>query len=118
MNFLYLLTSHERKMSALLILMILIMALLDMVGVASIIPFIAVVTNPDLVEANVILKYLFETSKKFGVENIQQFLVVLGGLVFLILVFSLTFKAFTTYFSLRFVQMREYSIGKRLIEGY
>ena len=105
-------------MSALLILMILIMALLDMVGVASIIPFIAVVTNPDLVEANVILKYLFETSKKFGVENIQQFLVVLGGLVFLILVFSLTFKAFTTYFSLRFVQMREYSIGKRLIEGY
>jgi len=118
MNFLYLLTSHERKMSALLILMILIMALLDMVGVASIIPFIAVVTNPDLVEANVILKYLFETSKKFGVENIQQFLLVLGGLVFLILVFSLTFKAFTTYFSLRFVQMREYSIGKRLIEGY
>lgn len=98
--------------------MILIMALLDMVGVASIIPFIAVVTNPDLVEANVILKYLFETSKKFGVENIQQFLLVLGGLVFLILVFSLTFKAFTTYFSLRFVQMREYSIGKRLIEGY
>ena len=118
MNFYYLLTSHERKISALLILMILIMALLDMVGVASIIPFIAVVTNPDLVETNVILKYLFETSKKFGVENIQQFLVVLGGLVFLTLVFSLTFKAFTTYFSLRFVQMREYSIGKRLIEGY
>ena len=118
MNFYYLLTSHERKISALLILMILIMALLDMVGVASIIPFIAVVTNPDLVETNVILKYLFETSKKFGVENIQQFLIVLGGLVFLVLVFSLTFKALTTYFSLRFVQMREYSIGKRLIEGY
>ena len=70
MNFYYLLTSHERKISALLILMILIMALLDMVGVASIIPFIAVVTNPDLVETNVILKYLFETSKKFGVEKI------------------------------------------------
>ena len=118
MNFYYLLTSHERKISVLLMLMILIMALLDMVGVASIIPFIAVVTNPDLVETNVILKYLFETSKKFGVENIQQFLIVLGGLVFLVLVFSLTFKALTTYFSLRFVQMREYSIGKRLIEGY
>ena len=118
MNFLYLLTPHERKISVLLILMILIMALLDMIGVASILPFVAVVTNPDLVETNAILNYLFQTSRKFGVENIQQFLIVLGSLVFLTLVFSLTFKGITTYFSLRFVQMREYSIGKRLVEGY
>ena len=57
MNFLYLLTSHERKISVLLIFMILIMALLDMVGVASIIPFISVATNPDLVETNAVLNY-------------------------------------------------------------
>ena len=117
MNFLYLLTSHERKISVLLIFMILIMALLDMVGVASIIPFISVATNPDLVETNAVLNYLFQISKRFGVEDIQQFLIVLGGFVFLILVFSLTFKAITTYFSIRFVKMREYSIGKRLVEG-
>ena len=42
MNFFYLLTSHERKVSFLLLIMILIMSLLDTIGVASIIPFISV----------------------------------------------------------------------------
>ena len=41
-KFLYLLTSHERKRMYLLIGMILIMALFDMLGVASIMPFMAV----------------------------------------------------------------------------
>ena len=118
MNYLKLLNANEQKNAILLIFMILMMALLDMMGVASILPFIAVATNPGLVETNEILNYLFQLSKKFGVENIDQFLLALGSLVFLVLVFSLTFKALTTYFQVRFVQMREYSIGKRLIEGY
>ncbi len=31
---------------------------------------------------------------------------------------TLTFKAITTYAQLRFTLMLEYSIGKRLVEGY
>jgi ABC-type bacteriocin/lantibiotic exporter with double-glycine peptidase domain len=38
--------------------------------------------------------------------------------VFVLLVVSLAFKALTTYAQLRFTLMREYSIGKRLVEGY
>ena len=114
----YILTPQERKRGILLLLMILIMALLDVVGVASILPFIAVLTNPNLVETNVILKTTFEFSRIFGVENNDQFLFALGILVFGILIASLAFKAFTTYVQIRFVQMREYSISKRLIEGY
>ena len=52
---LYLLTSYERRRAMLLLVMILFMALLDMLGVASIMPFIAVLTNPNLVETNEIL---------------------------------------------------------------
>ena len=55
---LFLLTPHERKRAGLLLLMILIMALLDMIGVASILPFIAVLTNPDIIETNAILDEL------------------------------------------------------------
>ncbi len=118
MNFLYLLSSREKKISFILILMILIMALLDMIGIASILPFVAVATNPELIETNLVLNYFFQYTKKFGVENTQQFLIILGISVFILLVFSLTFKSFTTYFSLRFAQTREYSVGKRLVEGY
>ena len=117
-KFLYLLTPQERKRASLLLIMITIMALLDMIGVASILPFMAVLTNPSLIETNLLLNKLFEASSFFGVESIKQFLFFLGVIVFIILLISLAFKALTTYVQIRFVQMREYSIGKRLVEGY
>ena len=85
---LFLLSSHERKNAGLLLIMIIVMALLDMVGVASILPFITVLTNPSLVETNFILSNMFQISKIFGVEDNQQFLFALGFLVFLLLIFS------------------------------
>ena len=90
---LYLLTNHERKRAILLLVMILFMALLDMIGVASIMPFIAVMTKPELVETNIILSTMYKTSSMFGVETNQQFLYALGIGVFLLLIISLTFKA-------------------------
>ena len=115
---LFLLTAQEIRLACFLLFMILIMALVDMIGVASILPFIAVLTNPSLIKTNSILNEMFQVSKMFGVENDQQFLFALGILVFLLLVLSLIFKAFTTYVQLRFIQMREYSITKRLVEKY
>ena len=67
---------------------------------------------------NNLLNNLFEFSKRIGVENNQHFLIVMGILVFALLIISLAFKACTTYVQMRFAQMREYSIGKRLVQGY
>ena len=64
-KFLFLLSRNERKRACLLLIMIIIMALLDMIGVASILPFIAVLTNPNLIETNLILKTMFEISGRF-----------------------------------------------------
>ena len=114
----YLLTPRERKISCLLIIMIIIMASLDMIGVASILPFMAVLTNPGAIKTNTILNKMFEISRIFGVENNDEFLFALGILVFMLLIISLIFKALTAYAQVRFVQMREYTIGKRLVEGY
>jgi ABC-type multidrug transport system fused ATPase/permease subunit len=113
-----LLTPHERKRAGLLLGMILVMALLDMLGVASIMPFMAVLANPELVETNALLKTAYAASRNFGVDSPEQFLFALGMLVFVLLVSSLAFKALTTYAQLRFTLLREYSIGKRLVEGY
>jgi ABC-type bacteriocin/lantibiotic exporter with double-glycine peptidase domain len=115
---LFLLSSHERKRAILLLIMIIIMAFLDMLGVASILPFMLVLVSPDLIETNFFLNTVFQITKVFGVENNQQFLFVLGILVFVLLIISLTFKAITTFAQVHFVQMREYSIGRRLVEGY
>ena len=115
---LFLLSPDEQKSAGLLLIMIIIMALLDMIGVASILPFMTVLTNPSLIETNIILNNMFKLSNIFGVENNQQFIFALGIVVFITLIISLTFKAFMTYFTIRFVQMREFSIGRRLVEGY
>lgn len=115
---LFLLTPQERKRAGLLLIMILIMAILDTIGVASIMPFIAVLTNPEIVESNFLLGIMYNKSKFFGVENIEEFIILLGFLVFFVLIISLTFKSLAIYAQLRFAQMREYSIGKRLLEGY
>ena len=55
-----------------------------MKGVISILPFRAVLTNPTLIETNLILNTLFKASIKMGVENNQKFLFVLGVIVFFI----------------------------------
>lgn len=114
----YILNPYERKLSGLLLVLILIMALLDMIGVASILPFVAILTNQSLIESNLILSNFFETSKNFGLENKQQFILLLGFLVLLLLITSLALKALTTYAQIRFCEMRSYSISKRLVEGY
>ncbi len=113
-----LLTPPERNRASILMGMILVMAFLDMLGVASILPFMAVLANPDLVQSNIMLNTAFTTCRHIGIHTPEQFLFILGVLVFLLLVASLTFKALTTYFQTRFALMREYSIGKRLVEGY
>ncbi len=115
---LFLLTPDERKKAVLLLLMIIVMALLDMIGVASILPFMAVLTNPSLIESNIILNFMFRTSSALGVENNQQFLFALGVLVFVTLLISLIFKALTHYVQVQFVHMSGYSIGNRLVIRY
>ncbi len=114
----YLLSSKERYKIVLLLLMILIMALIDLLGIASIMPFIAVLSNPELIETNDALSYAYEIGNNFGITTKNRFLFALGIVVFLLLIMSISFKAMTLYFQTRFVKMCEYNIASRLIKSY
>lgn len=113
-----LLTYSERKYAFMLIGMILMMALLDMLGVASILPFMAVVSNPKLVENNILLNSAFHMVRAIGFNSMQEFHFTLGIFVFFVLVTSLGFKALTTYAQTRFALMGEYRLAMRLVESY
>ena len=73
----FILSPQEHKSAALLLVMIIIMALLEMIGVASIFPFIAVLSNPDLIETNFFLNRIFQISSIFGIENNNEFVIFL-----------------------------------------
>lgn len=110
-----LLTDSERRSAYLLLGMILVMALLDVVGIASIMPFMAVLANPEIIETNRYLRHVFD---EFGFVSAESFLFFLGVVVFITLVLSIGFKAATNWAILQFAHMRNYSISSRLVAGY
>jgi ABC-type multidrug transport system fused ATPase/permease subunit len=115
---LYLLSSQEKKHAILLLGVIILMAIFEMIGVVSIMPFMAVLMNPELIETNVFLNTAFNFSSNFGVETIKQFLFLLAILVFVLLVISIALKAFTIYLTVKFITFCNYSFAKRLVAGY
>ena len=115
---LFFLSPQEKKKANLILILILIMALTDMIGVASIMPFMAVLTNPSIIQTHSGLNKLFELLNNFGVDTNNEFIFVLGIIVFVLLISSLSIKAITSYFQVSFIMLRDYSIGKRLMETY
>ena len=112
------LSSQERKGAAYLLVVILITALFDVLGIASILPFIAVLSNPNLISSNEFLINTYQIFSLIGVKNEKQFLFVLGIMVLILLMISLTFRALTQYLLFRFSLRREFTIGKKIIKCY
>ena len=59
--------------------MVVLMALLDMIGVASIMPFIYVLADPNKIEDNEFLKYFYSFGK---FNNREDYLIFLGIVFF------------------------------------
>lgn len=110
-----LLTRFERRRFAALLAMVLLMGITEAAGVASILPFLAVLSDPSAIETNALLFRLYEG---LGFSEINNFLIALGSLIFCLVLFSLIFKAFTLYALVRFSHMRNFSISRRLLAHY
>ena len=110
-----LLDRRERFRFVLLLGMILVMSLLEVAGVASIIPFLAVLSDPQAIHET---RYLQVVYDGLGFQSDRAFLLFLGGMVFGVVVFGLAFKAVTLFALTRFSTMRNYSISTRLFGAY
>lgn len=110
-----LLSKDERRLALRLLGMILVMAALEVFGVASIMPVISVLANPAQIETN---KYLAHAYHALGFETPWGFSRFLGIAAFAALILSLSFKAATTYVLLHFTQIRSSSLSTRLVASY
>ena len=115
---LFLLTPKERTRAALIFFVILIMAFIEIAGLASIVPFMAILSDPDIIEQNLKLNAVFKFSQEFGVQNEKQFLFLSGLVVFLLLVISLMTKAFATYLQVNFSSNAKFNLEKRMVISY
>jgi ATP-binding cassette, subfamily B, bacterial PglK len=112
---LVLLSSQDRKKILWLIFATIIMAFLETTGVASILPFLSIVSNPELIQTNEKIRWVYE---QMGFTQSSDFLLALGSLVFIILVVSTIFRAFTAWWLLRFTLNKHYSLSRQLFSKY
>ena len=116
---LYLLSNNEKKKLFLLLSLFVIMAFFDLLGITSIAPFVNLLSNPEVIETNPIIFKFFNFSKEyFSIRDKDQFLSFFGIIVAVLFLTSIFLRSISIYAMTKFSMMREYSIGKKLIEGY
>lgn len=104
----------KRKLMLVLVL-VMVMALIEAAGVISIMPFLAVLSNPAVIESNKILAFLYQSA---GVLSSQSFIMYLGFTSLLIVVFSACFKIITQYALTRFSSLQRHYFSTRLLKVY
>lgn len=91
------------------------MAFIESAGVISIMPFLAVLSNPAIVESNYSLKLIYDFT---GATSKQNFIIYLGFLSLGIVIFSTIFKIVTQYAVNRFASLQRHYFATRLLKVY
>ena len=110
-----LLDRNERKQFLWLVLAVFVVAIIEVIGIASVMPFMAVVTNPEVVQTNRYLSWAYDF---LGLDSVNSFLILLGVLVFIVIVLSNVFKSLALFLQLRFFHFRLYKLSQRLLFKY
>ncbi len=110
-----LLTRRERKQLYILFWAMTVSALIEVAGVVSIVPFLSLITNPALINDNNILNW-FYTNLNF--QSSERFLIFSGILVLALLIVSNLVVLLTMWGTARFINMRDFTISKRLLSKY
>lgn len=110
-----LLDRRERRRFYLMLGLVVFSGMVEMVGVASILPFLAVVADPGIVERSARLNSLYSA---LGFESVRSFQITLGLAVLGFVFFGLLIRLGTLYALSHFSHMRSYSLSTRLFTGF
>jgi len=110
-----LLSRDERRRFVAVVLLSILSSVFETVGVASILPFLAVLSDPGTIESNAVLSWLY-TAGSFTTTN--SFLIFLGFSVLGLVLVSLCVRLVSVYTIARFSNMRAYSLSSQLVENY
>ncbi|WP_006786935.1 ABC transporter ATP-binding protein [Thiorhodospira sibirica] len=109
------LTPQARRRFVAVLLLVLVMTAIETAGVVSIMPFLAVLGNPDLVTEQPQLAAVYQW---LGFDTPIQFIVVLGVISAAVVAVASLFKSITTYTLYRFAHLQRHDISTRLLQTY
>jgi len=109
------LTPLDKRKLLLVLALVMIMALIEAAGVVSIMPFLAVLSNPEAIVNNSLLQKLYDF---FSSNTPQQFIMYLGILSLIVVVVSTCVKISTQYALNRFASLQRHYFASRLLKIY
>ncbi len=110
-----LLTPADKGRMALLTVLMVIAAVLELIGISILMPVVAVLTRPELLEQN---RYLAMFHHWIAPENPAAFLLILCGFVTVFFLFKNGFVLAMTYRQSQFIYDRAYEWSVRLFDNY
>ncbi|MCS5707690.1 ABC transporter ATP-binding protein/permease [Candidatus Berkiella cookevillensis] len=114
-NALKLFSKEEKKKIAFLLCGVFLMAVIEVFVIASIMPFMVLVTDPTIIQNNVILQTVYNS---FAFQNERIFLLALGVIVFFVIVVGNAFSAYMTWKTIQFSYVQGKLLSQRLFKHY
>lgn len=112
---LFLLPDSQRRQALILLVLGIISALVQTGSIASIMPFMTVLANPEVIESNRQLHWIYES---FGFTTTHRFLLALGFVVLFTVLAGITIQAIHDWLSLRFGNRCGFGLSQKLIIQY
>ena len=109
------LSKREKRQMVLLLGLMLLMSLFQAIGVASVLPFISLVMNPDLINQNQWLQMFYQY---FHFKDTNSFIIVSGLIMLFLILFGNFISAVATWAKFKFVWNNNHNISLRLLRHY
>lgn len=109
------LSPSERRKAIWILPLLMLMAIVETLGVISIMPFLTVLGRPAVIEENVLLRSGYTA---LGFQSHRDFLIALGLASIAAVIGAALFKTVTLHMVNRFVHMLRHSISARLLSRY
>ncbi|TVR11466.1 MAG: ABC transporter ATP-binding protein [Planctomycetota bacterium] len=109
------LDAQERRRTVLMLVLMLGLALMEVGGVLSIAPLLAVAGNPNLVEEQPFLAWVYAAG---GFTSTDNFLIACALFALTMVVATSVFRALAHYGMYRFTNMRRHTLACRLLAAY
>jgi len=105
----------ERRRLWLLTPIVTLNALIQVLGIASVMPFLALIANPGVIQEHALLAWVYTT---FNFDSTLAFTIFAGVGVFVLLIVSNAFAALTQYGLLRFSWDLNHTMSVRMLRTY
>lgn len=110
-----LMDASDKRRLATITFLFMLNGLFSMVGVASILPFIGLISQPELMESN---RYILLFKQATGIESYSAVVLSFGVVSLILLVVSNMIGLFTSIYSKIFGHNKDYILTERLLQNY